>query len=251
MKNLATVIIGVSMFACAHGEKSGDNSSYSKKEDSFELKPVDKGPSYSLSGTLSTVPDESSADLAYVAPGGKYIGVYEETQLRSPQRGVIATLKIYDISENILLFDKSVVHYSKDDDLDFTSASDKAKNDLETLADKRIKELGLLRLASNPRFAEKNVELIKKYDDYYSSEGSSRHDSIFWNDGTYEFTIGNPKAPIVGTTEICKNTNNPDYQITINGKTISDDGRHPSSTTCPSTRASSNLQYSWTIAVYS
>jgi hypothetical protein len=234
MKKAASIIVSLSLFACTHGEKKKDN--YTKAS-SFELKQEDKGQSYSLSGALSPVPDEASVELTHVAPGGKFIGIYEETQVRSPNRGVVGTFKIYDISENIVLFDKSVVHVSKADDIDFESASVKAQKDLETLAEKRIKETGLLKLESNPRFTEANVELIKKYDGYYSTDGSSRRDSIFWNDRTYEFEIGNPKTPVMNTSANCKNYNNPDYQLTINGKTVFNDGRQPSAASCPSTLA--------------
>lgn len=217
-------------FACTHATKQQTDS----KTGSFELEEKKPSSSFSLD-SVSAIPDESTIDLTHVSPGGKFIAVYEETQVRSPERGVVGNLKIYDISENVLLFDKSIVHASKDNkEIDFESASDKAQSDLFTLAEKRIKELGLLRLANNPRFSEANVELIKRYDGYYTNEGSHRRDSIFWNDRTYNFEVGDSKAPVTMSKQ-CMQLNNPDNKLSINGKVVFQDTRQPASTECPST----------------
>lgn len=231
MKTLASLLILIPMgVACSHSAKQTDGTINTSS--SLELKEDSKA---ATGYGLSAVPDESVADISHVAPGGKVIAVYEETQVRSPERGVIGNLKIYDISENVLLFDKSIVHTSKPSkEIDLESASEKVKNDLYALADKRFKEFGLLKLDSNPLFSQKNVELIKRYDGYYTNEGSHRRDSIYWNDRTYEFEVGDSKAPVV-MSAACRQINNPDNKLSINGKVIHDESRHIASKDCPST----------------
>lgn len=234
MKKIALLLVLPLSVACTHSAKRANEPI--NTSNSLELKDDRRDPnSLSLEGTLSMVPDEATVDISHVAPGGKVIAVYEETQVRSPERGVIGNLKIYDISENVVLFDKSVVHTSKPSkEIDLESASDKAKNDLFALADKRFKEFGMLRLDSNPLFTQKNVELIKRYDGYYTNEGSHRRDSIYWNDRTYQFEIGNPKSPVT-MSKACRQINNPDNKLAINGKVVFEDSRQPSSDECPST----------------
>lgn len=235
MKQLASLLLVFPLsVACTHAAKKADGGIHTAS--SLELKDeTSHSGSFNLGTSLSTVPDESTVDITHVAPGGKIIAIYEEIQVRSPERGVIGNLKIYDISENVVLFDKSVVHTSKaSKDIDLESASDKAKNDLYTLADKRFKDFGLLKLDSNPLFSQKNVELIKRYDGYYTNEGSHRRDSIYWNDRTYEFEVGDSKAPVT-MSAACRQLNNPDSKLSINGKVVFNDSRQPSSTECPST----------------
>lgn len=232
MKKLAAILMVIPMsVACTHSTKKVDSPINTAR--SLELKEDAQNTTGSYG--LSPVADESTVDISHVAPGGKVIAIYEETQVRSPERGVIGNLKIYDISENVVLFDKSIVHTSKPSkDIEIESASEKVKNDLYTLADKRFKEFGLLKLDSNPLFSQKNVELIKRYDGYYSNEGSHRRDSIFWNERTYEFEIGNSKSPVT-MSKSCQQLNNPDNKLSINGKVVFEDSRQPSSLECPST----------------
>lgn len=236
MRILASLLIlAVPMsVACTHSAKKDADKNTTG---SFELK--DTGSphpsSFNLDSAISAIPDESTVDITHASPGGKFIAVYEETQVRSPERGVVGNLKIYDISENILLFDKSIVHTSRDNkEIDLEPASDKVQSDLHALAEKRIKELGLLKLDSNPLFAQKTVELIKRYDGYYTNEGSHRRDSIFWNDRTYEFEVGDSKAPVTMSNS-CRALNNPDNKLSINGKVVFGEGRQPASADCPST----------------
>lgn len=232
MKFLKPLMTFVPLFlACSHTPKMDDLA----KTGSLELEDSRNGNSgFNLGTSLSSVPDESTVDLTHASPGGKFIGVYEEIQVRAPERGLVGNFKIYDISENVVLFDKSIVNTSKTKEVELGSASEKVQSDLFVLAEKRIKEFGLLKLSSNPRFAEANVELIKRYDGYYTNEGSHRRDSIFWNNRTYEFEVGNTKAPITMSAQ-CRQINNPDNKLSINGKTVFEDNRQPSSAECPST----------------
>lgn len=234
MKLSLAILTTLPLFlACSHSPKS---QSSSLPKNSLELAETTKSfSSLNLETALSAVPDEASVDITHVSPGGKTIGVYEEIQVRSPERGIVGNFKIYDISENILLFDKSIVHTFKNDkEIHLESLSEKVQNDLFTLAEKRIKDLYLLQLSSNPRFAEKNIELIKRYDGYYTNEGSHRRDSIFWNNRTYSFEIGDSKAPVTMSKQ-CLQINNPDNKLSINGKVMFHDDRQPSSVECPST----------------
>lgn len=234
MKLSLTVLCSLPLFiACSH---SGQSASLKTPTSSYELPETAKSfSSLNLETAISDVPDEASVDITHVSPGGKTIGVYEEIQVRAPERGIVGNFKIYDISENTLLFDKSIVHTFKNNkEIQLESLSEKVQTDLFTLAEKRIKDLYLLRLANNPRFAEKNIELIKRYDGYYTNEGSHRRDSIFWNNRTYSFEIGDSRAPVTMSKQ-CLKINNPDNKLSINGKVVYNDDRQPSSVECPST----------------
>ncbi len=234
MKLITTLFAAIPfLFACTHTAKPAAENT---KANSYELpETASSFSSLNLETALSVVPDESTVDITHVSPGGKTIGVYEEIQVRSPERGIVGNFKIYDISENVVLFDKSIVHtFKKDKELHLESISEKVQTDLFTLAEKRIKDLYLLHIASNPRFAEKNIELIKKYDGYYTNEGSHRRDSIFWNNRTYSFEVGNSKAPVTMSKQ-CLQINNPDNKLSINGNVVFEDNRQPSSVECPST----------------